>query len=132
LKTYHWETLVEDPQFAIGGVGGLGVQEDAPVLDGTVDVGHHGADVPSSIRFRALLLALDVLQNGRLPLPLVALVQRVDLPPVGNSHIGISEDKLPDGGVQHEAIDPFIDGDDHHGGTAVQGVSGGDNLAAIL
>ena len=88
--------------------------------------------LPSSIRLLALLLALDILLDSGLPLVFVALVQGVDLSPGGDLHVGVSEDKLPDGGVEHEAVDLLVDGDHHHGGAAVEGVPRGHHLAPRL
>ena len=88
--------------------------------------------LPGSIRLLALLLALDILLDSGLPLVFVALVQGVDLSPGGDLHVGVCEDELPDGGVEHESVDLLVDGDDHHGGAAVEGVPRGHHLAPRL
>ena len=75
----HGEALVQDPELAARSVLSLGVEEDASVLDGPVDVGDHGPDVASSVGVGARLLPPDVFSHGRLPLVLVAFVDRVDL-----------------------------------------------------
>ena len=43
-------------------------------------------------------------------------------------HIGVSEYKLPNAGVQHEAVYTVAVGDDDHGGAAVQRVTSSHDL----
>ena len=127
----HGHALVHHPQFAGRGVGGGGVHEDAPVLEGPVHVRHHGPDVPAPVGL-PLLLGLDVLPDIRPPPLLVALVDGVDLAPGLDPHVGVGEDELPDAGVQHEPVDPVAGAEHDHGGAAVQGVTRGHDLAAGL
>ena len=96
-----------------------------------MDVRHHGADVSPTVGL-ALLLGLDVLPDGGVPSLLVALVDGVDLPSGLAPHVRVSEDELPDGGVEHEAVDPVAGGEDDHGGAAVQSVPGSHNLSPGL
>ena len=127
----HGHTLVENPQLPVGSVRRSGVHEDAAVLESPVHISHHGADVPATVGL-TLLLGLDVLLDGGVPPLLVSLVDGVDLPSRLALHVGVREDKLSNGRVEHEAVDAVAGGEDDHGGAAVQSVTRRHDLPAGL
>lgn len=48
-------TTVAKPYLSLGALLIGGVHEDAPVGDGAMNIGDHGANVPSSVRGAAIL-----------------------------------------------------------------------------
>ena len=78
-------------------LGGGGVHEDTTILDGAVDISHHGANIAGTHRglpfFRELALP-DVLSDRLIPVLRIALVDREDIPSLWDLHVGICQDKL--------------------------------------
>lgn len=95
-----------------------------------MDIRHHGSDISAGVLL--LLLALHVFQGGRVPHLPVALVERVDLPLLRDPHVLLDPQKLSLAWLQHEAVHRVVEGQDHHGGRAVERVARGHQVAAGL
>lgn len=125
----HGDALIKEPKLPLGRLGVGGVQVDAPVQDGPVDVGDHRPDVPGRVRLASGFEDLDRVLDGGVPVAAVAFVAAVDpLPAVGGEHhllAGVHE--LADGRVEAKAVDvPAAEGEDHLDGRAVRHVPGAD------
>lgn len=109
------------------------VQEDSPVEESAVDVGHHGPNVPRRVGLRPLLEEGDGLLDGLVPVVRVALVAAENsLAPVGgNLHVLACVDELADGGIEAEALDATVlEAEDELDRGAVDAVSGADAIGA--
>lgn len=84
----HRETLVKEPELALGRLGVAGVREDTSVKQSAVHIGNHGANVTKTVR-RLLRVAgeldrVEIRRRGVVKVLGVALVDRVDLAALGN------------------------------------------------
>jgi hypothetical protein len=121
----HRFAFVHDPQLPIGSVFVRRVHKYPSVLDGSVDVSHHGTHVPQRVRFSlgGKFLLQDKLLNTVFPLIRITLVYRIDATLLGNFDVLVGQQKLSDLGVEEESVDSLPRGQNQHGGGAVEGVT---------
>merc|ERR1712142_319401 len=98
----HGDALVQETKLALGSIRGGWVHEDPTVLEGAVNVGHHGPNVTGTSLLG--LLALYKLFDCWIPEVGITFIKTVDLPLILHSHVGIRQHKLSNTRIQHEAI----------------------------
>ena len=130
----HRRALVQNPQLPLRTLLIRRVRKDPPIQQCPVSVRNHTPNIPRTVRFSPLLnwkfQAIKVLLDRLFPVQRVPLVDAVDCPGFGESHVRVREDELAQGVVHGEAVDgATFHSDDELGAGAVHGEAAGDELA---
>lgn len=126
----HGRTLVQNTQLTLGTLLVGRVGKDTAVQQGAVRIGDHGPDVPGGVGLLALAGVLEAVEVGVapvVPVHAVSLVDGVDGPRLGETHVGVGQDELAQRVLEGEAVDAAAaHGDDQLRRGAVHGEARGD------
>mmetsp|Transcript_6423 Transcript_6423/g.18943 ORF Transcript_6423/g.18943 Transcript_6423/m.18943 type:complete len:334 (-) Transcript_6423:12-1013(-) len=129
----HRNSFVEQTELSLWRFLVGGVEVDASVQDGSVDVGDHGSDVAGGVRLGAVLEDLDGLLDWRVPVRGVSLVGGVDrlATVLREDHLFAGVHEFTDGAVEAESVNvAALEGEDHLDGRTVRHVPGAQAAAA--
>ena len=139
----HRERLVEQSQLALLALPVVRIAKNAAVQQRSVDIGHHGANVPRAVRRlgrRRVLDGVKIVDDRRIKVHRVALVERVDLAPMwdldlpsgsldtrcarstrsaGSAYVRVGEDEFSQGSIERVSVDSEPCGQDEVRGRSV-------------